>query len=145
MDKPRTPASDEHREKLLAQQRLYEFISSMIMLTAGLLLIISPFIVRNTAVNPETLYLALTAPLVVAVLLMYLGSFKLAKYNLAPKDEYEEINNLRSKAHAYDSIVVLLVLAILISRYIDRLALIGIILIAIGMSKFMIWKSSRNI
>jgi len=140
------PESTKRREELLARSRSTDLLSSVVMLAVGLVMIVASSV--PSALNFFNDYEAVFAvPLMVALLLILYRVATVARYDLSPKDEYEQLQLLKAKTAAFNTLSGLLILIVLshhyIEQYVENLSVIGLVLVALGYARFVEWKNSE--
>jgi hypothetical protein len=133
LQQPKEVASDKERERLLIKKQRFDLLSGITATAIGLALILrSLFDIRVS----EGVTSLLGGIILIVLLVTLTGSARLSKYNLNPKDEYENSHLAQGKAAAYDFLAPTLIIIFLLTSQFDNLSWGGSALVALGVSRF---------
>jgi len=141
---PSKPKSDAERELLTKKRLKLDLASSIFLIVTGLCVILASHLPSSAEPTAQTL-LVMSYVALFAALLFVFSSLSLARHNLSPKDEYEVAKQYQAKAGAYDTIVPLLILVVAFSQYTKHLPVTGVVVVILGIAKFVEWRNARSI
>lgn len=130
---PQEVASEKMRDHLLANKRRFDLLSGATVISIGFAIVLKNLLDIHVS---EGVSLVLGGAMFIILMVTLIGSARLSKYNLNPKDEYEDSRQIQGRAAAYSFLVPSLLLIFFLTTKIDDLSWGGAILIVLGISRF---------
>ena len=133
LENPQQPATDAERVKLLAFRNKFYLITSIIFILMGLGLII-PHPHYPAIAHWTDMALAIGIP--IAMVVFFVGAFRLAHYDLSPKDEFELAKTNEVQAKAYGILMYILLVLLVLHGYVEKISWTGLLLLLLGVMRF---------
>lgn len=138
---PKDVASDAKREGMLRLDSRLELLASVAFILAGCLVLID----KNLFNFPPPTEDILIGIGMVCFLFLVIASFRVAGFNLKPKDEYEQDINRQVYSQGYELLRWSLIFLFIFHEIVMTISLAGVLLLILGITSFITaWKRYAN-